>query len=206
MALMIENDKLERRLRDMESATRPLRLVFSGRLNRMKGALDVISVAEALDRKGADFELSICGGGEVEAEMRQRIASSGLTNRVSMKGVLNFSEELVPFVKSNADVFVCCHKQGDPSCTYLETFGCGVPIAGYLNEAFAGLLRHVDAGWGVPLNKPELLADLLIDLSGRRAEISEKARRALAFARENCMETTFERRVDFFKQCAKLDA
>ena len=81
-----------------------------------------------------------------------------------------------------------------------------MPIAGYLNEAFAGLLRHVDAGWGVTLNKPELLADLLIDLSGRRAEISEKARRALAFARENCMETTFERRVDFFKQCAKLDA
>ncbi len=205
-ALMIANEQLERRLHDMESTTRPLRLVFSGRLNRMKGALDVISVAEALDRKGADFELSICGGGELEAEMRRRIENSGLTQRVTMKGVLNFSEQLVPYVKSHADIFVCCHKQGDPSCTYLETFGCGVPIAGYLNEAFAGLLRHVDAGWGVPLNEPEMLADLLIDLSGRRAEVSEKARRALAFSRENCMETTFERRVDFFKQCAKLDA
>ena len=203
-AIMITNERLENRLYDLESASRPLRLVFSGRLHKIKGALDLIAVAEELDRRGADFELSICGGGPVEAEMRQRIENSRLTHRVTMKGTLDFSDELVPFVTSHADVFICCHKQGDPSCTYLETFGCGVPIAGYLNEAFAGLLRRVDAGWGVPMNQPGMLADLLIRLSSSRAEISSKARRALAFARENSMEATFERRIAFFKQCAKL--
>ncbi len=202
--LMATDDQLDRRLHDLQSADRPLRLVFSGRLNHMKGALDLIAVAEELRRRGVSFQLSICGGGPSEDEMRRRIQAGGLASHVFMKGVLPFAEGLVPFVRSEADVFLCCHKQGDPSCTYLETFGCGVPIAGYLNEAFDGLLRRVDAGWGAPMNEPGALADLVVQLSNNRPAIAPKARRALAFARDNSMEATFKRRMEFFKHCANL--
>jgi glycosyltransferase involved in cell wall biosynthesis len=204
--LLATSPELENRLNHLESSSRSLHLVFSGRLNRMKGALDLIAVAEELRRSGVDFHLSICGGGVVEDEMRERIAQNGLTSRVTMKGFLDFEKELVPFVQSQADIFLCCHKQGDPSCTYLETFACGVPIAGYLNEALSGLLKRVDAGWGVPLNEPKALAALVTQLVQRRSEIADKSRRALAFARANTFELTFEHRVAFFKQCAMANA
>jgi colanic acid/amylovoran biosynthesis glycosyltransferase len=204
--LMISDARLESRLRDMEGGKNPLRLVFSGRLVSIKGAMDVIAVAEALRKRGVAFRLSICGGGPLEAEMRARISSAGLSDCITLKGTLDFATELIPFVSSHADVFVCCHKQGDPSCTYLETFGCGVPIAGYLNEAFDGLLRQADVGWGVPLHQADKLADVLMRLDRNRGEISAKARRAAAFARANDMETTFARRMAFFAKCAGLAA
>ncbi|HEV3027811.1 MAG TPA: glycosyl transferase group 1, partial [Planctomycetota bacterium] len=42
---------------------RKLRLVFSGRLNRMKGAQDLPIIAAELKKRGVPFEFSICGDG-----------------------------------------------------------------------------------------------------------------------------------------------
>ena len=44
-------------------------------------------------------------------------------------GVVDFETELVPFTRQNADIFLGCHRQSDPSCTYLEAMGCGVAVA-----------------------------------------------------------------------------
>jgi len=195
--MMARPETLRARRQRLESGN-PLHLVFSGRLIEMKGALDLLSLAEELSRRGVAYWMSICGAGHLESEMRRRIEASGLGPKVQLRGVLPFEEELVPFVSEQTDLFVSCHKQGDPSCTYLETFGCGVPIAGYRNEAFAGLLQRADAGWGVEMNDVAGLADVIGHLDQQRRPLIEKAERALEFARRHAFETTFERRVDFF--------
>lgn len=197
-AMMASSETLRARSERLEFAREPLHLVFSGRLVEMKGALDLVRVAEELSRRKLDFRMSICGAGHLETEMQRRIDASGLSNAVAMRGVLPFEDALVPFVSEQADLFVSCHKQGDPSCTYLETFGCGVPIAGYRNEAFAGLLQRVDAGWGVDIDDVKGLADLIGQLSRNRRPLIEKSRHALEFARQHTFESTFERRVAFF--------
>lgn len=199
---LIAEHELEQRLAASSDSKAALRLVFSGRLNEMKGAMDLIVVADMLRRRGLNFKLSICGGGVLEDAMRQRIARDDLGNHVTMMGVLPFQEKLVPFVKQQADLFLCCHKQGDPSSTYLETFALGVPIAGYGNEALAGLIKRVDAGWCVGENDAAGLADTVVKIAGNRAEIARKSRTALAFARQHTFEQTFARRMDFFKQVA----
>jgi glycosyltransferase involved in cell wall biosynthesis len=107
---------------------------------------------------------------------------------------MDFETELVPFVKEWADVFVCPHRQGDPSCTYLETLGCGVPIVGYANEAFAGLVQHSQAGWLVPLDQPRRLASTIAELAADRAAIAAASARALDFGRRHRFETTFAAR------------
>jgi glycosyltransferase involved in cell wall biosynthesis len=169
----------------------------------MKGALDLVLVASELQRRGVPFRLSICGAGTLEGAMKEQIARRGLERVVTMRGVLPFNDELLPFVRE-ADVFLSCHKQGDPSCTYLETFACGVPMVGYLNEAFAGLLARVDAGWGIPMHDVRAMADVVERLSRERAEIATKARRAAAFARQHTFESTFARRTAFFRECAAI--
>lgn len=135
--LFVSEAALERRLEELR-AGKPLRLAFSGRLNRMKGADHLLRVAKRLVERGCEFELAICGGGPLEDELAREIERAQLGSRIQLRGVLDFRSELVPFVARSVDLFVCCHRQGDPSCTYLETFACGVPIAGYANEAFAG--------------------------------------------------------------------
>jgi colanic acid/amylovoran biosynthesis glycosyltransferase len=193
--MLISSEALERRLTSLKEG-RPLRLAFSGRLIRMKGADHLPLVAQELKRRQVPFELTICGDGVLADEMRQQIHSSGLEDCVRMRGVLDFASELMPFVKQEVDAFVCCHRQGDPSCTYIETMSCGVPIVGYDNEAWAGLLRRVPAGVGVPMDDPAALADALARLHSDRESLAAMSRRALECAEQNTFEETFRKRIE----------
>ena len=193
---------LERRLNRMVSGERPLHLMFSGRLIEMKGALDLIELALELRRRAVRYHLTICGDGPLAPLMHARIQEHELSDHVTMRGVLRFADELLPFAQDEVDLFVACHKQGDPSCTYLETFSCGIPIAGYLNEAFEGILRRTAAGWGVPMHDIGALAACVAVLERHRNEVAERSHAALRFAVGHSFEETFSRRVDFFRRTA----
>lgn len=175
---------------------RPLRLLFSGRLLKIKGVDHLIMVAAELKKLGVRFEMSICGDGDLKALMTQQIHAFELSDSVKMMGSLEFKSELVPFVKKNADLFICCHRQGDPSCTYLETMSCGVPIVGYDNEAFAGLVQYSDTGWPVKMNRPDLLAKKIAELDSNRQAIVAESYKAVDFSRQHTFEKTFQRRID----------
>jgi glycosyltransferase involved in cell wall biosynthesis len=175
---------------------RPLQLAFSGRLNATKGAGDLIKVASELDRLKVPFALSIFGAGSLEQEMRLQVQRRGLADRVILPGVLDFHSRLLPTLRDNVDLFVCCHPQGDPSCTYLETMSAGVPIVGYANAAFAGLVGGRDIGWTVPLGDVHRMAEQIALLSRQREMLVDGASAALAFARQHTFERTFRRRVD----------
>jgi glycosyltransferase involved in cell wall biosynthesis len=170
----------------------PLTLAFSGRLIPMKGAEHLLDVASQLARLRFPFRFLIAGAGSSAPQMQERIAREGL-HQVEMLGVLPFGEQLMPRMRNEVDLFVACHRQGDPSCTYLETLAAGVPIIGYANEAFTGLLNLAEVGWGVPLDQPRRLAERIAQLG--RAEIIRRSHSGLAFAREHGFEATFDRRL-----------
>jgi glycosyltransferase involved in cell wall biosynthesis len=193
-AIMASHDEIERRQCVLEK-TKKLRLAFSGRLIKIKGADHLLIVAKELKNLGIDFEMHVCGGGDLFDAMSKQIAAQDLANCVKMKGVMDFDEELVPFVKENIDLFVCCHRQGDPSCSYIETLGCGVPIIGYDNEALSGILQLSGAGWMTGMNQPLLLAKRIADLSRNHLEIRQKSRAAVNFAQQHTFSETFARRV-----------
>lgn len=165
----------------------------------MKGSSHLLEVAKELRRLEVDFHLSICGEGEAKQAMSRSIQSGQLGRYVSLNGVLEFKTELVPFVKSEIDLFICCHPQGDPSCTYLETMSCGVPIAGYANEAFAGVVRSSECGWLTPINQPEKLARIVRDIQRTPELLREQSAKALAFAKSHTFDRTISRRINHLK-------
>jgi glycosyltransferase involved in cell wall biosynthesis len=184
----------------------PLRLLYSGRLVPAKGAHDLVDVAKRLCQRNVDFHLFICGDGESAPGMSERIRREQLNERVTLTGVLDFKTELLPFARSNIDLFVCCHPQGDPSCTYLETMSCGVPIAGYANEAFEGIVRHSECGWTVAMNQPEALADKIADVGKSPDLLLSMSLASLAFARSHTFDQTFSRRVIHLRCLAERNA
>lgn len=183
------------RLADLKAGA-PLRLAWSGRLNEMKGAPDLIEVARHLRTDGIPFQLDIFGDGPLAAQMAQQIQKLALDNAITMHGVVDFTSELMPFIRNQVDLFVCCHRQGDPSCTYIETFACGVPIAGYANEALQGLTAQRLTGWTTPLDKPGLLAKKVGALQQQPEQLLEAAREALGFARDHTFEREFGARIN----------
>lgn len=171
----------------------PLRLVHSGRLEPMKGAQDLLPMAQSLAAKGVDFTLDVFGTGSLEAALRA--GAGALGGRLRVHAPIDFETGLVPWMRAHADLFVSCHRQSDPSCTYLESMGCGVPVLGYDNAMWAQMRADCGAGWIVPLARWGALADQVARLAGAREEIIAHAHRARSFAGFHDFETEFTRRM-----------
>jgi colanic acid/amylovoran biosynthesis glycosyltransferase len=201
-ALYPSEPLVRERVARLESGA-PLRLAFSGRLAPMKGALELVPLALELRAARVPFELDVYGAGPLEAELRAQSERHGLGAQLRLHGALDYETQLVPRIASSVDLFVCCHVQGDPSCTYLETMACGVPIAGYDNQAFAGLVRASGVGWTSPLGRPRALAQLVARLERERARLAAASLTSLEFARAHSFERTMHARVEHLRACAE---
>ena len=185
----------------------PLRLIFTGRLEPLKGAHHLIPVARALLELGLDFQLDIYGTGSLQAAIEQAIAGDrGLAAHVEVHRPLDFATRLVPLLRTSPDLFVCCHIQADPSCTYSETLGCGVPIVGYDNEAWRGMLELAEFGWKTKLGDARAMAEKIVWLDRNRPLVAAAAERARDFGHQHCFESVFEMRVRHLMEVAGLPA
>ena len=196
-AMLVPRDDLERRLAVLEE-NRPLRLVFAGRMNHMKGAGELLKVAQHLLALGVPFSLDIFGGGVLEEPMRETVARGGMGHAVRMHGYVPFPE-LMPRMGKEWDIFLCCHVQGDPSGMYLEMLGKGLPFVGYANEALAGILRRTNVGRVVPVRDAFGAAQAIEQLAQDRRQIAFWSRAARTFGEMHTYDRTFQRRVDHLR-------
>ncbi len=180
-----------------------LRLAFSGRLEARKGPMEIIGVAAELERQGVDFTFMVAGDGPLRAELEAGVAKAGLADRFDITGVLDFDRELMPRLRQDTDVFFCPHPQGDPSCTYVETLACGVPIVGYANEAVAALAGATEGVQRVDIGDGAAAATALAALGADVDELERRSRAALAFARAHSFERTYDARVEHLLSFAR---
>lgn len=178
----------------------PLRIAHSGRLETMKGAQDLLPIARSLQQTGTAFTLDVFGAGSLAAEMAAALGSLG--GVVRLHGPVDFEAELVPWMRTHADLFLSCHRQSDPSCTYLETMGCGVPVIGYANAMWSRLREVSDSGWVVPMGDRYTMAREVARLAREREALVQHAGTALAFARKHDFETEFARRMEHYRACS----
>jgi glycosyltransferase involved in cell wall biosynthesis len=190
--MVISPEALAARLSGRQSG--PLRLLFSGRYEPIKGAVDVVRVALECLRRGLDVEMHCYGQGSLRDEMRGLARDPAARGRIHVNDSLPYPE-LVARSKE-FDLFVCCHVQGDPSCTYLEAFGAGLPIVGYGNAMWRLLCEASGVGSWSPLHRPERVADDVARLIADRDGLRRFSDRARQFAADHCFEREFARRID----------
>ncbi len=200
---VISDDALDEKTKEIVKG-QPLRLIFGGRFIAMKGVTDLAPFADALRRRNVPFQLDIYGDGPLLAAVEQQISELDLKDHVKLLGAVDFATDWVPRLKRAADLFICCHPQGDPSSTYPEVMACGVPIAGYDNEALEGIIAHSQAGWATPTRDLEALVDVVERLNQDRSELASAARRARDFAAQHAFEITMARRTQHLIDASRL--
>ncbi len=190
--MVIGADRLEGRLRSR--AKRALRLIYSGRYESSKGALDAVKVAVGCLERGLSIELDCYGQGSQRAAMETLAAGPEVRGRIRVHDAIPFPD-LVREVQ-DADLFVCCHVQNDPSCTYLETLGAGVPIAGYANRMWQHLHGASQAGICTQLGRFDLLSEAIAELASSPEVLDRMSRSARSFAAAHTFEQEFKKRTD----------
>jgi len=178
----------------------PLRLIHSGRLEPMKGAQDLLAVMAALRDLGVPATLDIYGTGSLEGVIRNGLGAFG--GQVRLHGPVDFDSVLVPASRTQADVFLSCHRQSDPSCTYLEAMGCGLAVAGYANRMLGRLVDHAGGGAVAPMGRATELAQVIARWHHNREELIIAQGSALTFAQAHDFETEFTARMDHLKGIA----
>lgn len=178
----------------------PLRLIHSGRLEPMKGAQDLLPVMRALAKNKVDATLDIYGTGTLAQNIRAALSEFG--GRVRLHDPVDFRTELVPINRAGADLFLSCHRQSDPSCSYLEAMGCGLAVAGYDNQMWSALCKASGGGMTAPLGQPEALAAAITGWHHDREKLVSASALALAYAQSHCFEAEFSGRIRHLHQCA----
>lgn len=178
----------------------PLRLIHSGRLEPMKGVQDLLPVMERLAALKVDATLDIYGTGSLQAEIATGLPR--FEGRVRLHGPVDFARDLVPFSRTSADIFLSCHRQSDPSCSYLEAMGCGLAVAGYDNAMWRGMHDASGAGALARLGKPDTLAELIAGWDRDREALIRATDQALDFAKAHDFETEFSGRMAHFRAVA----
>lgn len=185
---ILSHKELEARL--TERRGQALRLLYSGRYEPMKGALDAVKVGLECLALGIEIEMHCYGQGSLAAEMRKLASQS--RSRIVIHDAVPYPE-LVK-IAGTFDVFVCCHVQNDPSCTYLESFGAGLPIVGYGNRMWERLQQESGAGYCSPIGRPKQVAERVRLLA--QGTLADKSVRALEFARAHSYELEHGKRID----------
>jgi len=173
---------------------RPLRLLFSGRYERVKGADDAVRAAVECLRRGLDIEMHFYGQGSLRGEMELIAAKAQRPGRIFIHDAVPYTELVT--ISRSFDLFVCCHIQSDPSCTYLESFGAGLPIVGYANRMWGRLRETSGAGLASPMGSPAKVVDDVEKVLVNSDVLSAMSEKALAFARQHCFELEFRKRTD----------
>lgn len=200
---VISDAQLSAKIDRLQSG-QPLRLIFGGRFVAMKGVMDLAPFADALRKRGVNFTFDIYGDGPLRDKIGTQINDMKLSDLVQLRGVVDFKTEWVPTLKERADLFICCHPQGDPSSTYPEVMACGVPIAGYDNEALSGIIAASQAGWATPMHNVAALADTVTRLTADRADLANAAKNARDFASRHAFEATMVRRTQHLIDASRL--
>jgi glycosyltransferase involved in cell wall biosynthesis len=147
----------------------PLRLLSVGSLVCKKGHTYLVDACKLLLNRGQNFECSIIGSGPDEAELRRKIESYGLQNRVKLLGALSHPE--ITQIYGQYDVFALASiiapngdRDGIP-VVLMEAGAFCLPLVSTNVSGIPELVHHGKTGLLVPPGDPAALADAINTLA-----------------------------------------
>ena len=165
----------------------PPTILYHGRVDRRKGALDLLEACALLRTRGVPFRLLISGIGPDHDAVQGRLPELGLADVARMRGYVAYDE--APAVYGEGDLFASPTYAEGFSNTILEAMASGLPIVAGRAVGVVDCLRDGENGLLTdPGDVPALadaLARLLTDPGLRRrlaADALEECRRIYSWA------------------------
>lgn len=180
-------------------ATGPLRLLYVGRADPMKGPMDWLDVCAELARRGVDFQATWLGDGEDMPRMKARVAEQSLGDRVALPGFTRDRAELLAALRG-AHLFMFCHKTPESPRCLIEALISGTPIIGYAGAFARDLIAAHGGGDLVPLDDRGALADAVAALAADRRRLGALIADAARDGAPHDDETVFEHRCHLIRE------
>jgi glycosyltransferase involved in cell wall biosynthesis len=133
-------------------------LMYVGRLDADKFAMDLVECLARVQRDVPDVTLACAGTGPLAADLRQRAAELGVGDRLALLGALDLDE--LPALLGSCDVFVAPHM----GYTLVEAGLTGVPIATYDYDFHGEIIVDGQTGYLAPFRDVAALASRVVQV------------------------------------------
>lgn len=159
----------------------PVEIVYLGRLIEFKGVLFLLDVIKNISTQKA-YHITFYGSGELESQMKEKIAKYNLENKVTMAGEVDHTE--ISKIYSNADIFVQPSLRESGGAVFVEAMAHRLPIVA-LNQSISRDLNKKKCGLFVNTeqSKEEIIKEfadkiaMLIENYDLRQELGENGYR-----------------------------
>lgn len=188
---LISDELLEEKIAEIRSGA-PLKIVYAGRMNERKGALDWV---KAIKVSGCAVSATWCGDGPDQQEM-QRLANGS----ISFPGVVP-REKLLPILR-DAHIYLFCHKVPEAPRCLIEALASGAPLVGYRSPYPERLVASEGGGEFVAIGDWQGLGSLIAELDGDRARLAELVQTAARSGRNFDHDRAMQHRVDLIRTFA----
>jgi glycosyltransferase involved in cell wall biosynthesis len=176
--------------------TRPLRLIYAGRMAQFqKRVWDFLPLVEQLTQAGTPFVFDIVGDGNELPGLQAAIEQSCPGAPVVFHG--RAPREALDGIWPEHDVFIQTSDFEGTSISMLEAMSHGVvPVVTAARSGVAGVIRHGENGYVVPVGDMAAMARMLAELANSPARLAAAGRAAHQTARNYSLENYCARFVD----------
>ena len=163
-------------------------VAYSGRWTSIKGTDLFLEIARKTYAFDPSVKFTILGGGELE----EQVKVYNLPN-LEVKGFVKFDPDWKEYVSQHVDIMLLPHRQGDPSRTYFESLGMGIPVMGFANDTLSPLGDR-NLAWVYKRFDTAEVADNIVRLNTDYAEVSVKSQNAIEFMKNRDYVSTMKSR------------
>jgi glycosyltransferase involved in cell wall biosynthesis len=181
---------------DVERRPIPGRVLFAGRLTRLKNVTGLIAAFARYTRGDSDAVLRVAGGDDGtghSGECERTAADLGIAEKVAFLGALSAGQMQEEFAQ--ASCLALCSFQENAPLVIGEAMAAGIPVVASNVGGISSMVEDGGTGLLVDPRDPEGIARALADVMdpGRGEQMSSRARliarerfRASAVARKTC--------------------
>jgi glycosyltransferase involved in cell wall biosynthesis len=182
-------------LRKRRLHNQPLRLLFIGRVEPLKGVFDFIPLMQRLKKIGIPVTLNIVGGDN--PEMRSQFKRKALEDRVRWSG--RVPHEQCYEIAAASDVFLMTSRKEPFGMVTIEAMSMGcVPIAYDIPSGSKEIIEHEKSGLLVPNGNIRIWADYISRLHQDRQYLKTLSNGAVQRARNHFDAETMARNLRKF--------
>lgn len=163
-----------------------MKLIYVGRLNKIKGIEDLILSFKIVKTKYPNSELKIIGTGPDKKFLETLIKKHSLENNVRLLGFISNGD--LPKYLMKSDVFV----SPLTGHSLREAAYCGLPIVAYNIDWIKGFLTHKINFYAIEKTSYELLAKGIIELYENKSLRAKLSTNISKFAMDNWSESSID--------------
>ncbi|MGA3067349.1 MAG: glycosyltransferase [Tepidisphaeraceae bacterium] len=192
---IISAESLEKRLATLDQS-RPIKLVYCGRLVPRKGVDRSLQILAAARTAGSEFQFDIIGDGPEKSRLRELAATLGIEPGVNFHSAVPYDDSLLRRL-AEYDALLFTPIAEDTPRMIFDGYAAGLPLVAFDIDYVRERSNQEHAAVLLPLNQIEPSAGNLAELGHQRGLLAKLSRAARAAAEFHAAENWYRRRADW---------